>query len=302
MANPAVWLMRGYPFDMGEPEQVYQQTGLSRMKMILRLSTWLLLALPVGYFAVRVLDYMRGDLAGSGQGFLILIILMAAVVWLLVPLLKKLRLYRREWGDMAVLCPEGLAYYHAGNWRGVRWDEIASVEASRETNMWFDSGELIILGGVETFLRGYIRHYAVVDYTGDRIRLGETLTNIDGLMNAIRQRTFPRILAKAQQVLNAGQEVAFGPIVISKAGGIYCDGKRYTWNQVSEVGVTGDTEKFLRIKPHHGHLLKDIQALIGFEEIKVPERDVPNEDVLLSLAASLMGVTRIEGKRSVCRD
>lgn len=308
MVNPAVWLMRGYPIDMGEPERVYQHSGQAKTTMILRLSVWLLLALVVGYLAIRIsVDWTSSG--GRDYEMLVILILMgiAFLVALSIPLLKRFQLYQSEAHDIAAMCPEGLAYFHNGIWLKVRWDDIASVESSRAIRTLSGDGYLwLIIDLPGRFLRGHIRHYVITTNAGDRINLGETLTGIDELMNTVQSKTWPMRLARAQEVLQSGQEVQFGPITITKTEGLTYNGKHLAWEaidyieEVSEntagdnlIGdLFGDTKNLLRIKPRHTHPLKGIQSLVGIGDINIPKQDVPNDDVLVSVANAMISLTR----------
>jgi hypothetical protein len=276
--------------------------------MILRLLVLLLLTFAIGYVGYRWIVGHSSQLTGFGSSFWLPIVFTIQIVFVIclsVPVLIKLRIYWLQRGDAAVVCSGGVAYYHDGVWSQAKWDEIAEVKALRESvgKALMETGGgggnvgagelglvLITIGSIWTLLGGDSRNYALTTRTGDQIKLGGTLSGIDDLIATIRDRTLSFQLVSAQQRLDAGAVMTFGPLAIDKASGLRCGEKGYTWEEIGTISIEDEGTKILKIKPRVGHQVKEIQ---------VRERDVPNVDLLLSLAAVQMGVAFDAGARSV---
>ena len=287
MTSQAVGSMRAYPMDLGEPKLVCRQAAGSKAKGSLRLLVWLAVMVGFGYVCYWLFGDLIDEWPPSDNRIYLMILSLAWIpIFLTIPLIRKLRHYGAEWADMALLCPEGLAYYHHGSWREVRWKEIASVEMSSEKWRVTGSGDWLgpLLDLTVMFLLGHMRHYAIITSTGDKITFGETLDGIDKLMDEVRSRTFALRSERVMNALELGTEVQFGPITVSKLAGIRSKRRSYAWQKIETIEMSGQDGKFLTVKVRPDNLVKDIEGFLGFEGIRVHEKKVPNADVLVSLS------------------
>ena len=115
---------------------------------------------------------------------------------------------------------------------------------------------------------------------GREMPLYRPVTDPDGCYREIERRLSARLLPRAQQAVEAGQTVAFGPIGVSKAG-LTCNGKSIAWEQVDRVAVElvgpGPTGGLQGIGLH---LLIGTQGGLWAAEPFLP---LPNRDLLVKL-------------------
>jgi len=162
----------------------------------------LLLVLAIGYGGYRiVLASSNWDAAGRNCYLPIVLILLATIsLFLLTPVMQSYDRYKAQRGDVAVLCSEGVAYYHAGAWQHAKWNDIAEIRMFDDSGGkglvnegWQSVGPgglyalfFTVIGGLWMLLGGDSRNYTLTTTTGERIDLGGTLKGIDGLIATIR--------------------------------------------------------------------------------------------------------------------
>ena len=203
MATSAVWPISEYPVNLGEPERVYQQAVSQKATTSLRLLVLLLLVLAIGFGGYRLVDASADWTSGSRTCFLpiALVILIFCILFLSTPALQRYDQVRGQRHDVAVICSQGVAYYHDGVWRQAKWDEIAEIRELKD-----DTGKGLIkegtfdndlyyalffwtIGGIWRLFGGDYRNYLITTKAGEQIKLGETLSNFDDLVSTIYRRT-----------------------------------------------------------------------------------------------------------------
>lgn len=265
----------GCPLHLGEPQAIYRQGNVCRLRYAARLAVWLTVVLGFawlyGYF---ILDRPTPRTLAVGLG-----------AWLVVAALPTFFLFRKarvcltQLHDVAILCPDGFAYFHDNVWRSFRWDEITEVTAWVKGPSWDWSGgdaASAALTPVLAFLQGYSCRYEVAAPGAETVHIGQTLTNSDDLIGKIQGKTFQTRLGRATRAFDDGDEVHFGPLVMQRARGIGYGGRWYPWEKVGYLSYPDEKDSPLKVTPVQGH---------WFESMSVPWREIANADLVHSVSA-----------------
>lgn len=129
-----------------------------------------------------------------------------------------------------VVYHDGFAFEQGGSVQTWQWPEIATIFSNETFHMskrgaqWTD------------------REYTLSRNNGEKVVLTSyQLANVRGLISVIKRRALPEMLPPLQQAYQAGQPVTFGPVTVSREGGIEVGGKNVAWSDVVKVEVkSGD--------------------------------------------------------------
>ena len=252
---------------LGEPECVFKTWGLSSPffnsmqdphSAFNRAGRGLVGLLCIAMAALFFYGVTQSQQPGRTVGVILGIIFAGMGLWLAAwPFLK--RQYKPTESVLVyAFYRDALVFAQNNVWMMLRWDEICEFHGHRP--------------GVP---QGSLR-----TQDGREMPLYRPVTDPDGLFREVERRLSTRLLPRAQQAVEAGQTVAFGPVGVSKAG-LTCNAKSIAWEQVDRVGVEvlgpGPTGGL------HGiglHLLIGTQGGLWAAEPFLP---LPNRDLLVQL-------------------
>jgi hypothetical protein len=119
--------------------------------------------------------------------------------------------------------------------------------------------------------------YTVENRDGKRLVLNDSFRSVEGLARAIEDNTFPSLFEQASQQYNAGGNLAFGPVKVSKAG-IQIGRKSYAWGEVQQISI------------QQGNLQVVKKGGGWFSGAHAASATIPNLRVLLSLISQVVRV------------
>jgi hypothetical protein len=172
-----------------------------------------------------------------------------------------------NWQKLVVIYQHGFAYRDRRGIQTYRWDEI------------------------ESFFSAVTKHYTNGVYTGtthvytilkkdraDRLVLNDAITKVEEVANQIRDGAYPLMYKRCADTYNSGQQMTFGPVTISKSGGIQINKKNYPWDQVARVTL------------HQGSIQVAKKGGGWFSGASVAAAMVPNVEILLSVIDQVVGL------------
>jgi hypothetical protein len=170
-----------------------------------------------------------------------------------------------NWNKAAVVYERGFAWRDHKGVRAWRWEEVQAITAAITRHYGID------------IYTGISHIYTVFNRQNQRVVLTDALINVARLGDEIEQNTYPTLYDRASSLFNAGQELPFGPVVISKAGIIV--GRRSSpWSEVREIAIR---KGLLRVsKTESG----------WFNGAVAPTSKIPNLRVLLNILQQMAGV------------
>jgi hypothetical protein len=167
---------------------------------------------------------------------------------------------------------KGVAVYEHGfafnDWKGLRvwrWEDVLSIR-SAITRQY--------INGIYT---GTTHHYTISGGQKRQLILSDSLWKVEELAKIIDERIFPNLYVRSADQFNAGQEVVFGPVAISKTG-IAIGRKTYPWTEVREVSI------------HHGIIKVSKKEGGWFSGARATTSAIPNSRVLLTLIEQVVGL------------
>ncbi len=242
---------------MGELRKVYKPRRISIISEVLSSLFFVALGLSGVYYAwVRYLASHRIN----GE----IIISIVAVVFAYITF-NSLKKENSHWEDLAIVYQNGFAYSHRNTVSSFQWTEITIINA------------------VATNFRVYgiipartVREYWI-EANATKLRLADTLEQVDDLLNEIRKNAFPHMLSRIKQELDSGKAVEFGLITIDKYGVRFGD-KDYFWYDLLQAGVANGMVHYFPKKT----------SALTVSGIRLSVRNVSNIDVLLALSNDLI--------------
>ena len=170
-----------------------------------------------------------------------------------------------NWNRGMVVYEQGFAVYQRkGLWLW-RWEEILSMTAA--VTFPFSPG-------IST---GLTHAYHLINRQNQRLVLSDVTSRVDELAMLIQDAIYPRLYDQAAQQYNAGQELFFGPVIISKAG-IQIGEKTYAWVEVQQVSI------------QRGGLKVSKKEAEWFSGASVSVSSIPNLNVLLNIIHQAVGL------------
>lgn len=213
------------------------------------------------YTYSRWQDYGPAVIVGSITAPLII----AAVLFLL-GLITAWSAYA-NWRKAVVIYQHGLAYSDRKGVQTWRWDEVASFYAAVTRHY---------TNGVYT---GATHVYTIHKKNNTRLVLNDAITSVEEVAKNIREAIYPLLYQRYAQAYNSGQPITFGPVTLSKAGGIQIGKKAYPWEQVAKVTIQ---QGFVQVAKKGGG---------WFSGASVMASTIPNVDIMLSMIDQLVGIS-----------
>jgi hypothetical protein len=167
---------------------------------------------------------------------------------------------------------KGVAVYERGfavhDWKGLRlwrWEEVLSITAA----VLHPLGSGISAGMTHTYL--------LTNYQNQRLILDEATAKVEELARLIQEAIYPALYDQAASQYNAGRELFFGPVIISK-GGIQIGNKKVAWAEVQQVLMQ---QGVLKVSKKEGE---------WFSGASAPASAIPNLNVLLEIIQQVAGL------------
>lgn len=171
---------------------------------------------------------------------------------------------RRKQG--AVVFTNGFAYSNRKGVQTWRWDQVQDVTANVTRHY---------TNGIYT---GTTHIYTLIKSTGEKLVINDTLREVEALYTHLQNNTLQHRYQTKADAYNRGETVTFGPVTISKQGGITLGKKSYKWDEIEEVGIN---KGVLSIKKKDGGWFSGASATAGA---------IPNLHVLLSIINQIVGL------------
>ncbi len=171
-----------------------------------------------------------------------------------------------NWKKAALVYQGGLAVRDRKGLHLWRWEEFVSLTAAVTKHY---------TNGIYT---GTTHQYTLVKKDGEKLVLNDTFAQVEALAGQVQQAVLPLLYKAYAEQYNAGQVCAFGPVRISKAGGIQINKKEYPWDQVAQVTIERGV---LSVKKKDGGWFSGANATAS---------TIPNLEVLLLLVDQVVGV------------
>jgi len=172
-----------------------------------------------------------------------------------------------NWKIAAVIYQNGLAYRDRKGMRAWRWDEFGSLTSAVTKHY---------TNGIYT---GTTHVYTVIKRDGETFKLNDTIKDVENLAGEIRTNIFPLLYDVYAQAYNQGQTCTFGPVKLSKDGGIQIGKKVYPWDEIEQVGIQ---KGILSVKKKGGRWFSGANAAAA---------SIPNLEVMLSIVDQVKGLT-----------
>ena len=204
-----------YPPELGTPVRRYRQ-GQSAVGLI-ALRVLVLLA-AVGIASFCALSDFEGSFSTLSQSPTLFCTIVPVALILIGAGLPKVKRFLSQWNDLAVVHTGGLAYRHHGVWHGWPWPEIAEVTFVKQPPSWGNIPfEVLFLG----FLIGNSYTYQIAHESGEQLTIGETLDDVNDLVETIQEQTAATRLAAVVAAFDSGETVCFGAICLDPENGIF---------------------------------------------------------------------------------
>ncbi len=149
--------------------------------------------------------------------------------------------------------------------RAWRWEEVQAISSAITRH--YSIG----------ILTGTSHVYKVFNRQTQRVVFTDALINVARLGDEIEQNIYPILYDRASSLYNAGQQLHFGPVMISKAG-ITVGRRSYLWSDVQEIAIR---KGILKVSKTDGG---------WFNGAGAPTSKIPNLRVLLSILQQVAGV------------
>ncbi|MDP8903987.1 MAG: hypothetical protein M3N29_01495 [Chloroflexota bacterium] len=247
-------------------------THLGRPLRVLRARRWLAVLLvviwciPVMIVAVLAGVFLQEPLGLSDVATMVMIGLLAAVALAVVGYWVGGRA-----GRAVVLYEHGIALRDADRIRAWSWDQIAAVTVARTVNR-----NTVTVAGIplKTVEREDYR-YTIRDRTGGVGILDGWFPEVVSVGVTLEDEVTRRVSGPLFDVYNSGGEAGFGPVGVSRQGGIRIGQRQLAWSNVAALRVVNGS---LVVVPRDGTPSASME--LG---------RIPNSRVLLALLDALAG-------------
>ncbi|MEW5827659.1 MAG: DUF6585 family protein [Chloroflexota bacterium] len=171
-----------------------------------------------------------------------------------------------NWRKAVAFYENGLAYRDRTGIHSWRWDQAAQV---------FSAVTRHYTNGIYT---GTTHLYTLNLADGARLKFDNKFDKIEALGHLLQELSFKPLYQKAADAYNAGQVVTFGPVAISKQGGLALGKKTYPWNEIAQVSVQ---KGYLQVSKKGGGWFSGANTLVSV---------IPNLNVALAIIDQIVGV------------
>jgi hypothetical protein len=173
-----------------------------------------------------------------------------------------------NWRKAVALYDSGLAYRDRTGLQSWRWDQVSQIYS--EVTRHYTNG---IYTGT-TYL------YSLNLLDGTKVKFDNKFEKIDALGNLLQEMSFRPLYEKAADAYNAGRVVTFGPVAISKQGGLVIGKKTYPWSEIAQVSVQ---KGYLQVSKKGGGWFSGANTLVSV---------IPNLNVALAIIDQIVGIAR----------
>jgi hypothetical protein len=170
----------------------------------------------------------------------------------------------RVWPLAAVLYEDGFALSRRQGLQTIRWNQISWVKQAVTKHYY---------NGVYT---GTTHAYTIETKDKVTIQLGDQLTGIEELGQAIQRGASNALFPQCVQALQAGQRLTFGPLSLD-AENLYSGDKRLPWSEIKAVSINRGTISVKRDK-----------GWFSWASVTVPQ--IPNFFIFLEIVGRLTKV------------
>lgn len=153
-----------------------------------------------------------------------------------------------KWKYMAVLFQNGFTYFNGRKATSFKWDEITSVTQAVTQMSYYG---VIPAGSIKKFS---------IEGPAGTLKMDGTLSKVDGLLTEIRKNSYPCRFERQMQELEGGKTLQYGPLSISKAGGIEMKNKKIAWADIADMRIQNGN---LEIVSRQKGLFKNISTPVG---------------------------------------
>lgn len=257
--------MFSHVFGLGSVQKICPVRKSHRTGNVLAAMIFLILAAASLLYG---LWYTYGQLQSYGPAVLIksiLPFLIALIICLLIAAATAWAAYS-NWNKAVVIYQGGLAYADRHGVKSWRWDEFASLTSAVTRHY---------TNGIYT---GTTHIYTLTKNGGEKIVLTDSFPKVEDISGMIRANVFPLLYQSYAEAYNAGQRLVFGPVAISKSGGIQIGKREYPWDQVEQVSIH---QGVVRVAKKGGGWFSGATATASV---------IPNLEVMLSIIDQVAGL------------
>ena len=170
-----------------------------------------------------------------------------------------------NWNKGVAVYERGFAIRDRNGIRPWRWEDVVSLKAAITRHY---------TNGIYT---GTTHVYTLFDRQNQRLVLSDIYSRVEELAKAIQDAIYPILFDQAARQYNAGQELVFGPVLISTSG-IQIGKKTFPWNDVEQVAIQ---KGILKVSKKGGG---------WFSGASAPASVIPNLNVLLNIIQQVVGL------------
>ncbi len=251
-------------FGMGMPKKIYKVKNRTRWLNLVLGVFFLLVTLLLGVVGVSEIYTQVNQHGGVLLETLITYVVGAGVCFLLAVYLFWV--VYSNWNKALVTYTNGFAYSDRKGISAWRWDEIESIKSNITRHY---------TNGIYT---GTTHVYTLMKQTGEKLAINDALQKVEDAASDLRAGAYPTLYQKYAGIYNTGQPVCFGPVTISRTGGIQVGKKIYPWEQVKQVSIS---RGYISIAKKDGGL---------FSGASVQASNVPNLELMLSIIDQVAGI------------
>jgi hypothetical protein len=190
-------------------------------------------------------------------------LLLASALFLLAMLVAWTVIF--SWNKSVALYERGFVARDRKGFQTWRWEDVTRLYAAVTRHY---------ANGIYT---GTSHVYTLVDAQGKRLVLNDSYARVEELGKLIDQKTLPILYERASGQYNAGHNLPFDRVTISKSG-IQVGKKAYPWGEIEQVSVR---RGILRVAKKDGS---------WFSGASAPVSAIPNLRVLLSMIDQIVGI------------
>ena len=191
--------------------------------------------------------------------------LIGALVAFAISALLLWSMYSRR-KQAAVVYTNGFAYSDRKGVHNWRWDQVKDVTAN------------VIRHYTNGIYTSTTHTYTLVKAGGEKLVINDAIKNVEAFYTHLQNNTLQHRYQRYADAYNRGEAVQFGPVTISKQGGIQIGKKSYVWEEIEQVAIN---KGVLSVKKKDGGWFSGASATAGA---------IPNLHVLLSIINQIVGL------------
>ena len=165
-----------------------------------------------------------------------------------------------------VIYQNGFAYSTFKGVQSWKWENVRDITSS------------VLRQYTNGVYSGTIHIYILVNSQGEKIKLDDSLKDVEKMYDQIHKNSFPYRYERLANAYNSGKNVNFGTVSLSKTVGIQIGKKTYPWNEIEEVAIQNG---MLSVKKKDGRWFSGAKSAVSL---------IPNLFVLLSIIDQMVGI------------